>query len=138
MAQLDPRAWTCPPGIPARQVAPLCQTFPPDGVTEKGYVYAEGRTMERRPPLCPTTGCLDGDALDSDPRLWPTATARDWRSGKASAATRERNSRPLSEEAAPGGYLNPPWVERHMGFPEGWTEVPPGTLSPRKRGAKAC
>jgi hypothetical protein len=30
--------------------------------------------------------------------LLPTPTARDWRSGKASAATHARNSRPLSEE----------------------------------------
>lgn len=53
--------------------------------------------------------------------LLPTPTARDWRSGKASQATHERNSRPLSEQV--GGLLNPRWVEWLMGMPEGWTSL---------------
>ena len=53
--------------------------------------------------------------------MFPTPTSRDWRSGKASLATMERNSRPLSE--AIGGSLNPPWVEWLMGFPTGWTDL---------------
>jgi DNA-cytosine methyltransferase len=52
---------------------------------------------------------------------WPTPTARDWKSGKASAATMARNSRPLSEVV--GGHLNPTWVEGLMGFPHGWTDL---------------
>lgn len=51
----------------------------------------------------------------------PTPTSRDWKSGKASAATRERNSRPLSEHV--GGSLNPTWVEWLMGYPTGWTAL---------------
>ena len=49
-----------------------------------------------------------------------TPTARDWRSGKASAATHSRNVRPLSEQI--GGALNPTFVEWLMGFPLGWTD----------------
>ncbi|MFA5187090.1 MAG: hypothetical protein WC551_11460 [Patescibacteria group bacterium] len=56
---------------------------------------------------------------------WPTASARDWRSGKASEETREKNSRPLSEMAAPAGSLNPAWVEWLMGWPIGWTSLEP-------------
>ena len=52
-----------------------------------------------------------------------TPTARDWRSGKASKATMERNSRPLSEQI--GGQLNPNWVEWLMGWPPGWTDLKP-------------
>jgi len=52
-----------------------------------------------------------------------TPTARDWRSGKASQATMERNSRPLSEQI--GGKLNPNWVEWLMGWPPGWTDLKP-------------
>lgn len=52
-----------------------------------------------------------------------TPTARDWRSGKASQATMERNSRPLSEQI--GGQLNPNWVEWLMGWPPGWTDLKP-------------
>ena len=62
---------------------------------------------------------------------WPTPTARDWKSGKASDATHDRNSRPLSE--AVGGSLNPTWVEWLMGFPLGWTDLKPSeTPSSRK------
>jgi len=78
---------------------------------------------------------------------WPTPTARDWRSGKASEATMAKNSRPLSEVvwATPtvngnynrkglsersgdglatqvGGQLSPAWVEWLMGFPLAWTD----------------
>ena len=49
----------------------------------------------------------------------PTPTARDWKSGKASAATHARNSRPLSEQV--GGQLNPTFVEWMMGWPIGWS-----------------
>ena len=52
-----------------------------------------------------------------------TPTARDWRSGKASQATMDRNSRPLSEQI--GGSLNPTWVEWLMGWPLGWTDLKP-------------
>jgi len=58
--------------------------------------------------------------------LWPTPTARDWRSGHASENTHAKNSRPLSEVAARGeviGQLNPQWVEWLMGFPLGWTDL---------------
>jgi len=79
---------------------------------------------------------------------WPTPQAKDWRSGKVSAQTRNRNSRPLNEAvhwATPtmhgnwnrkgasatscdglatqaGGQLNPAWLEWLMGWPIGWTE----------------
>ena len=56
-------------------------------------------------------------------QTWATATARDWRSGKASQATHDKNSRPLSEQV--GGLLNPNWVEWLMGWPIGWTELKP-------------
>lgn len=52
---------------------------------------------------------------------YATPTSRDWRSGKASKATMERNSRPLSEQV--GGQLNPTWVEWLMGYPLGWTDL---------------
>ena len=48
-----------------------------------------------------------------------TQTSRDWRSVKASPATHDRNSRPLSEQI--GGQLNPTWVEWLMNWPLGWT-----------------
>ena len=59
--------------------------------------------------------------LDAAVRLWPTPIERDWRSGKVSEATMNKNSRPLSDEI--GGSLNPTWVEWLMGYPEGWTDL---------------
>jgi len=55
--------------------------------------------------------------------MFPTPTARDWKSGKASQTTMDRNSRPLSEQI--GGSLSPPWVEWLMGWPLGWTSLQP-------------
>jgi hypothetical protein len=64
--------------------------------------------------------------------LWPTATSRDWRSGKASDETMAKNARPLSEvlerafgPTAPGsnvetvnsGAPNPEFVAWLMGLP---------------------
>ncbi len=64
-----------------------------------------------------------GDGLATAVLKCATHTARDWRSGKASQATMERNSRPLSEQI--GGSLNPTWVEWLMGWPLGWTDLKP-------------
>ena len=50
-----------------------------------------------------------------------TPTAMDWKSGKASKATMDRNSRPLSEQI--GGSLNPTWTEKLMGWPSNWTSL---------------
>ncbi len=55
-----------------------------------------------------------------------TPTARDYRSGKASQATLDKNSRPLSEQI--GGSLNPRWVEWLMGWPIGWTSLEPSAM----------
>jgi len=64
-----------------------------------------------------------GDGLATAVLKVATPTARDWKSGKASQATHDRNSRPLSEQI--GGSLNPTWVEWLMGWPLGWTDLDP-------------
>ena len=64
-----------------------------------------------------------GDGLATAVLKCATPTARDWKSGKASQATHDRNSRPLSEQI--GGSLNPTWVEWLMGWPLGWTDLKP-------------
>jgi hypothetical protein len=64
-----------------------------------------------------------GDGLATAVLKCATPTASPWRSGKASQATMERNSRPLSEQI--GGSLNPTWVEWLMGWPLGWTDLKP-------------
>jgi hypothetical protein len=64
-----------------------------------------------------------GATLTTAVKRCATPTARDWKSGKASDATMERNSRPLSEQI--GGSLNPTWVELLMGWPANWTDLKP-------------
>jgi hypothetical protein len=64
-----------------------------------------------------------GDGLATAVLKVSTPTARDWRSGKASQATHDKNSRLLSEQI--GGSLNPTWVEWLIGWPLGWTDLKP-------------
>ena len=74
--------------------------------------------------VTPRKGREGGTLIEAvSQRTYATPTARDWRSGKASRATMERNSRPLSEQV--GGSLNPTWVEWLMGWPLGWTDLRP-------------
>ncbi len=112
--------------------------WPRSGMTADGQCW-ELPTLERRTSgtdsgLWPTpTVCgnynrkgaspASGDGLATAVLKCATPTARDWRSGKASQATMERNSRPLSEQI--GGSLNPTWVEWLMAWPLGWTDLKP-------------
>lgn len=87
--------------------------------------------------------------------LLPTPSARDWKSGQASEATLNKNSRPLNEyienfptpnvadalggtgnqgrdggenlRTVVGGRLNPDWVEWLQGWPIHWTQLDPLT-----------
>lgn len=99
------------------------------GIMRAGRVITRGDA----PELC-DPGCEEQPTGS----LWPTPTARDWRSGKAGEETRARNARPLSETAAPEGFLNPDWVDMLGGFPVGYTRLDATRLTPRKRGSKPC
>ena len=79
-----------------------------------------------------------GDGLHTALTRLATPTARDWRSGKASAETMERNARPLSEQI--GGLLNPEFVEWMMGWPRGWTRTDgaTGAAAESRQRSKRC
>jgi len=95
--------------------------WPKKGMMRAGLVYEL--------PLPPTTGSASS--------YWPTPSARDFRSGKASQDTMAHNARPLNEyvcsrldltiSKAGGNFsdpnlrLNPLFVEMLMGWPKGWT-----------------
>ena len=64
---------------------------PPSGLTKK-----KGHWV--RP-----SGAKAHLGLDQAVKMFPTTTSRDWKSGKASQATMDRNSRPLSEVVVSGG-----------------------------------
>ena len=69
-------------------------------------------------------------------QMFPTPTARDYRTGDRPDSRRARmkqagdwHSPNLNDVAAPGGQLNPTWVEWLMGLPLGWTDC--GDLATR-------
>lgn len=73
---------------------------------------------------CPSRDATTPNVTLNHAALWAT---RDHKSGKASAATHNRNSRPLSEQV--GNLLNPTWVEWLMGWPINWTDPSGGPSS---------
>ena len=88
--------------------------------TPDAHMGSGGRTSKTPPTGKRASGTKQQITLN-DAVKWGTPTARDWRSGKASQATHDKNSRPLSEQI--GGLLNPTWVEWLMGWPIGWTDL---------------
>ncbi len=62
-------------------------------------------------------------------RLWPTPRAAKGMNMKLTQGMADlRHKRYLEtevayQEKAPGGHLNPTWVEWLMGFPKGWTDL---------------
>lgn len=77
----------------------------------------------RSPGPSVSTARQGSDGLACEARLWPTATARDYRTDFGIERIRDRGAKgeSLSQAAACGSRLNPAWVEALMGFPSGWT-----------------
>jgi len=80
------------------------------------------------------------EALVQHPeRMWPTPAARDYRAPNNPDGASRLSRPPTSGEQLPnavGGVLNPEWVEKMMGFPPGWTDIPalpPATIGERRR-----
>lgn len=92
----------------------------------KGYAHRHGRSdrIAGRANLNDTIAYL------------ATPTCRDWKSGKASEATHNRNSRPLSEQLGKHGLHGTELLKRivgwMMGFPPGWLSKPTATPLSRK------
>jgi DNA (cytosine-5)-methyltransferase 1 len=62
-------------------------------------------------------------------RLWPTPTARDWKTGHK-GTDKQKKMTPNGygcqlNDMVDGGKLNPTWVEWLMRWPLGWTDCEP-------------
>src|SRR5581483_6381783 len=111
--------------------------------TGAGIHGTGGLDLQTAVKLWPTPRARDGQAegfeaglrhqekyksmhLTTAVKMFPTPMTRDWKSGRVSAKTLAKNSRPLNEFVAQGktsGQLNAEFVEWLMGFPRGWTEI---------------
>lgn len=95
------RCWkTSQVSLLTRTLVPFSGSWPRAGMTRTGAVYRQPN-WERR-----IGGIGSG--------LWPTASARDWKSGKASDATLARNARPLNAVVFAGG----PKIQRTWATPQ--------------------
>jgi len=98
------------------------------GKSKRGTTLAGAVSMWPTPMAADSRGSSGRPAPGKQVQLvdavkFATPLSRDYRSGKASQATHDKNSQPLSEQI--GGSLNPPWVEWLMGWPLGWTDLKP-------------
>jgi hypothetical protein len=101
----------------------------------KNVPYQKGKAGQRYPMLL---GAVRPD------KMWPTASARDWKDSPGMARTgtnpdgslrsrEDQLARAVYADTANGGALNPTWVEWLMGYPLGWTACAAwGTASSRK------
>ena len=122
------RAFRLPPLVP-RISGTVCSYWPTVNAADaKRGADARDRKGSGGPNLAHAVKTAICDFVT----MYPTPSARDWKSGAASEATHERNSRPINEQIvrveAAGDEtrpktLNPAWVEWLQGLPPGWTEV---------------
>ena len=57
------------------------------------------------------------------PQMWPTPTARDWKSGRGEQPRKIADISSIVERNGESGQLNPEFVEYLMGYPIGWTDL---------------
>lgn len=72
-------------------------------------------------------------------RLLPTLASRDWRYPNSPEGIAKRRAAGMTGDQLPnvvGGPLNPTWCEWLMGFPLGWTELPPSATPSSRKSSK--
>lgn len=135
---------TCQACLLTNTEEPFSETWPKAGMSVDGAFYPlpkwERRINEIGSGLLPTPTSSEGGrnksasegaalrpslGMMAKHNLWPTPTARDWRSGKGKTQKeRGRKTGPSLAESN-GGQLNPNWVEWLMGWPINWSSLKP-------------
>lgn len=60
-------------------------------------------------------------------QMLPTPKARDWKHATGNEDRKDPDRNVVAKQTATPGQLNADWVELLMGWPDGWTVLPPGT-----------
>jgi hypothetical protein len=120
-----------------------------DGTTYRTAGTPSLETMARK-NLWPTPTAADSErsgnfgrgegnpTLSGAVKLWPTASANDWK-GSSKPGQRRRQLTDPEMGVIPqggGGALSPTWVEWLMGFPLEWTVLQPSEMPASRRSSK--
>lgn len=116
---------------------PICDDDLPTRVLRKELWPTPSATLGPNAGLVTNKKGREGGTLVeavSNRMIWPTPTARDWRSDKGKQSDKElygSKGKPLPRVV--GGALNPMWVAWLMGYPPEWIScAPSATPSSRK------
>jgi len=80
-----------------------------------------------------------GVTLTDYARTLPTPKARDWKHATGNEVRQSPDLNVVAKQTQTPGQLNADWVELLMGWPSGWTRLPPGTgpaTGRRSRGSR--
>lgn len=112
----------------ARQMLPTPRTT--DVCSGRGATQINGRWY--RPSKALEQGTLIGganlaDVAEATGQALPTPKARDWKHATGNEQRESPDLNVVAKRAQMLGQLNADWVELLMGWPSGWTRLPPGT-----------
>lgn len=87
----------------------------------------------------PGVSLTDYARADGGAGRLPTPKARDWKHATGAEQRRDPDLNVVAKQTQTPGQLNADWVELLMGWPSGWTRLPPGTgpaTGRRSRGSR--
>ena len=118
-------------------------TWPRSGMTAGGqcwelptlgrHINETGSGLWPTPTVCGNynrkgASATSGDGLATAVKKWPTPTVNDSKNSTLPPSQIKHDNIPgamLRDGQAPGGQLNPTWVEWLMGWPLGWADLKP-------------
>lgn len=126
--------------VQAMQMLPTPRTT--DVCSGRGAKQINGKWY--RPSKALEQGTLIGganlsDVAEATGQTLPTPKARDWRHATGNEDRESPDLNVVAKQAQTPGQLNANWVELLMGWPLGWTVLPPGTgpaSGKRSRGSR--
>jgi hypothetical protein len=121
--------WPTPRANDAEKRGNFDATNPRNGLAAAVKLWPTPKASEATRGDSPAERRRQTPCLSAAVNMLPTPTARDYRIGDKPDSTRwkrkdeQGRTHDLNDVAAPGGKLNPLWVEWLMGYRIGWTEL---------------